>query len=251
VDAVVIPDPAWGRGGRFAGRITGLPAAADGAVVGLSRGGVLEAVVRAPRTAPGACRFAARLADGGPDVEVLLVSVEEGTFSLQLFQTASMRLPDARLVRDPESGIEGVRMADGGEMQIMPGALRAMLERTMDHGDFVDLEGIAAVAGPRLRRADALLVFAADRLVYRGWTARERLGLARAMGVAGTGFRFRISKRFTGDPVAAGIRVFAVVTPDVVSELPYHTGYAWGRPAGPTSIFTDDVRNAILAPAPR
>ncbi len=250
VDAVVIPDPGWGREGRFTGRIVALPAAADGAVVGLSRGGVLEAVVRAPRTAPGACRFVARLADGGPDVEVHLVSVEEGTFHLQLFQTASVRLPDARLVRDPESGIEGVRTADGGEMQIMPGALRAMLEHAVDHGDFIDLEGIAAVAAPRLRRPDALLVFAANRLVYHGWTARERPGLAQAMGVAGTGFRFRISKRFSGDPVAAGIRVFAVVAPGVVSELPYHKGYAWGRPAGPTSIFTDDVRNAILAPAP-
>ena len=71
------------------------------------------------------------------------------------------------------------------------------------------------------------------------------------MGAAGTGFRFRISRKFTGDPAVSGIRVFAVISANVVSELRYPAEYPWGGPAGSPSLYTPELKDAILGPAPR
>lgn len=170
------------------------------------------------------------------------------------------------------NGRETIQRSGGVRIKVVPGAVEGFIDEAKTEGPVTSVRGWAATSEPTKARADTILAFAGDRLLFAGGPNFDREDLDTAYlvdrfgtGVTAAGFRYSFGRRYlsqsSGDqPVRffgiAGERAseLALVegVVDVLGESrPPPSGYELVSRNGPTTITGPDgpsvevVRGAV------
>jgi len=125
------------------------------------------------------------------------------------------------------NGRETIRLDDGTELPVTPGAVDGMVEDWFFEPDSVRFGGWAGDTARHIP-ADRVLVFAGDKLVYAGTPGVGRADLAKRWpGLGRSGFVFDLPRSTVGeDSGTAALRFFAL-RGDRASELLYARDFPW------------------------
>ena len=142
-------------------------------------------------------------------------------------------------------GRETIETPEGNTIPIVPGAVGGNVERGIRESDVVTIVGWSADLRSS-QPAESVLVVANGEVIHIARPNLDRPDVAAHFGkddLVRSGFRLTLPLGSVGDPASSEVRVIALSSYGVASELDYGEEYAWGKRAGdrhPTVVIQPD-----------
>ena len=128
-------------------------------------------------------------------------------------------------------GRETIETPEGKTIPIVPGAVGGNVERGILESDLVTIVGWSADLRD-FRPAESVLVVADGEVIHIARPNLDRPDVAAHFGkdeISRSGFQLMLSAGALGDPASSEVRVIALSSYGVASELTYGEEYAWGN----------------------
>ena len=168
------------------------------------------------------------LIPGRNQIELFIVNAE-GDAPPKLVKIRNRKAVSYHIAQATDE-LETIESSSGTTISIDSSALFGRIRHAMMEDNELEIRGWA-VDLKNSQVPKRILVFVDGESLFSGETNQERPGLAKKHGAAvkKSGFRYRFPLQMFEDLESSEIRIFALTSNDVATELRYPVGYAWRK----------------------